>query len=90
MWLILLFLGSVENPRPQTPAHLDGQFIGAPVWDGDSSAHSGPQGLESSAQSGVEVRATQRLLEIFAQGHASSQGATVTVPIREDCAVVTC
>lgn len=80
-FLLFVFLGFVKESWFKTPANLDRQFDSMSVWDGGPSAHSGPEGFESSAQSAVEIGTIsprhQKLLEIFAQGHASSQGATV-------------
>lgn len=73
---------------------MDKQVLSMPNWDWPPAAHSGPEGLESSPQSWLDIRKTcqrhQKLLEIFAEGHASTQSAThltlmEQVPYRLHC-----
>lgn len=94
LWLICLSLGFVEQLRSETPANMDKQVLGMPIWDWPLTAHTGPEGLESSPQSWLDIRKTcprhQKLLEIFAEGHASTQSAAhltlmEQVPYRWHC-----
>lgn len=57
---------------------MDRQSLGIPNQAGLHAAHTGKEGLEGATQSQLDLRKTcqrfQQFLEMFAEGHAQSQG----------------